>query len=252
MKSTGHLFLVLATLALASCAGEPSVETAAGPGPATAALPSPSDAITLESEEHKLLYMLGIATGERLPQLRLSEDELNYVLAGIRDRAMERQVAVDELQYGPRLGAYAQQRIQQAAASEPELSAEFVAAQAAEPGAEVTPSGMVYFEITPGSGASPGPSSTVVVHYIGMLRNGTVFDSSYVRGEPSTVTLAQQDDQQVIPCWNEGVQRMKVGGKSRLVCPAEIAYGAAGAPPKILPGAALSFEIELLEVTAAE
>ena len=83
----------------------------------------------------------------------------------------------------------------------------------------------------------------MVVHYSGTLRNGVVFDSSYDRGAPVTMSLSG-----VIPCWTEGLQLMKVGGKSRLVCPAELAYGDRGAPPKILPGAALVFEIELVEI----
>lgn len=250
MKITGRLFLAFCMFGLVSCAGEPSAEPPAAPAVTTAV--STSDAVSLETEEQKLLYMLGLAAGERLVQVGLTEEELAYVFAGVRDRALQRQSAIDEAQYGPRLGAYAQQRFQQTAAKEPELSAQFVSEQASQLGAEVTDSGMVYFELTPGTGESPGPDSTVVVHYLGRLRSGAVFDSSYVRGEPATVSLARQGDHQVIPCWREGVQRMKVGGKARLVCPAQIAYGAQGAPPRILPGAAISFEIELLEVKPAE
>jgi FKBP-type peptidyl-prolyl cis-trans isomerase len=73
-----------------------------------------------------------------------------------------------------------------------------------------------------------------------------VFDSSVNRGTPAQFPLNR-----VIPCWTEGLQKMKVGGKSRLVCPAAIAYGDRGAPPKIMPGAALAFEVELLDVIPA-
>jgi FKBP-type peptidyl-prolyl cis-trans isomerase FkpA/FKBP-type peptidyl-prolyl cis-trans isomerase FklB len=83
----------------------------------------------------------------------------------------------------------------------------------------------------------------VKVHYHGTLSDGTVFDSSVKRGEPATFPLNG-----VIPCWTEGVQQMKVGGKSRLVCPSELAYGDRGAPPLIRPGATLVFEVELLEI----
>jgi FKBP-type peptidyl-prolyl cis-trans isomerase FkpA/FKBP-type peptidyl-prolyl cis-trans isomerase FklB len=83
----------------------------------------------------------------------------------------------------------------------------------------------------------------VKVHYIGTLADGTVFDSSVQRGQPATFPLGN-----VIKCWSEGVQKIKVGGKSRLVCPANLAYGERGSPPVIKPGATLVFEVELLEI----
>jgi len=86
----------------------------------------------------------------------------------------------------------------------------------------------------------------VKVNYKGTLRDGTVFDSSYERKAPVTFGLKQ-----VIPCWTEGLQKMKAGGKAKLVCPAQIAYGDRGAPPLIKPGAALTFDVELLEIVAA-
>ena len=115
---------------------------------------------------------------------------------------------------------------------------------AAEPGAQKTASGLVYRELKPGTGASPKATDTVKVHYRGTLLDGTEFDSSYKTNEPVEFPLNA-----VIPCWTEGVQLMKVGGKSRLVCPANIAYGDRGAPPVIPPGATLIFEIELLGIT---
>jgi len=109
--------------------------------------------------------------------------------------------------------------------------------------AVTTDSGLVITEITPGTGPSPEASDVVVVHYHGTLEDGTVFDSSVERGEPARFPLSR-----VIPCWTEGVQQMRVGGKSRLVCPPAIAYGARGAPPRIPPNATLTFEVELLEI----
>jgi FKBP-type peptidyl-prolyl cis-trans isomerase FkpA len=120
-------------------------------------------------------------------------------------------------------------------------------ASEAKTGAEIkTASGLIYREIKPGTGASPTATDVVKVHYRGTLTNGTEFDSSYKRNEPAQFPLNQ-----VIPCWTEGVQRMKVGGKSQLVCPANIAYGEAGRPPVIPGGATLVFEIELLAIGAA-
>ena len=114
---------------------------------------------------------------------------------------------------------------------------------AAQPGAVKTPSGLIYRELRPGSGGSPTATDVVTVNYRGTLVDGTEFDSSYKRNQPAQFPLNQ-----VIPCWTEGVQKMKVGGKSELVCPANIAYGAQGSPPTIPPGATLIFEIELLRI----
>jgi FKBP-type peptidyl-prolyl cis-trans isomerase FkpA len=117
------------------------------------------------------------------------------------------------------------------------------AAAAKEPGAVVTTSGLVYRSLKDGSGASPKASDQVKVHYRGSFPDGREFDSSYKRGEPATFPLSA-----VIPCWTEGVQRMKVGGKAKLTCPAPIAYGAAGAGRVIPPNATLLFEVELLGI----
>src|SRR3954447_23361079 len=117
---------------------------------------------------------------------------------------------------------------------------------AKEPGAIKTESGLVYRELRPGTGPSPKATDTVKVHYRGTLVDGTEFDSSYKRNEPAEFPLNQ-----VIPCWTEGVQKMKVGGKSQLVCPASIAYGDRGRPPVIPGGATLIFEIELLGIGGA-
>lgn len=122
-------------------------------------------------------------------------------------------------------------------------SSAYLEKAAAEPGAEKTASGLIYKEITPGTGPMPAASNKVRVHYRGTLVDGTQFDSSYDRNEPLEIPLTG-----VIPCWTEGVQKMRVGGKSQLVCPSTIAYGPLGRPPAIPGGAALIFEVELLGV----
>ena len=114
---------------------------------------------------------------------------------------------------------------------------------AAEPGAVTTPSGLVYRTLKEGSGASPTAADVVKVHYRGTLADGTEFDSSIKRGQPAEFPLGR-----VIKCWTEGVQRMKVGGKARLTCPAALAYGERGAGGVIPPNATLIFEVELLGV----
>lgn len=119
-----------------------------------------------------------------------------------------------------------------------------VAASAAkEPGAVVTKSGLVYRVLKEGTGASPAATDTVRVHYKGTFPDGREFDSSYKRGQPAEFPLNG-----VIPCWTEGVQRMKAGGKAKLTCPPSIAYGQRGAGGVIPPNATLQFEIELLGV----
>jgi FKBP-type peptidyl-prolyl cis-trans isomerase FkpA len=113
----------------------------------------------------------------------------------------------------------------------------------AQPAPVTTKSGLVYQSLKDGSGASPAATDVVKVHYRGTLANGKEFDSSYQRGEPTEFPLNR-----VIPCWTEGVQLMKPGGKARLTCPPSIAYGANGAGGVIPPNATLQFEIELLSV----
>ena len=120
---------------------------------------------------------------------------------------------------------------------------DYLAKAAAEPGAKKTESGLVYLELRPGTGPSPKATDTVKVHYRGTLTDGKQFDASY-GGPPAEFPLNR-----VIPCWTEGVQMMKVGGKSKLTCPSKIAYGERGAPPDIPGGATLIFEIELLGIS---
>ncbi|SNB45237.1 FKBP-type peptidyl-prolyl cis-trans isomerase [Geobacter sp. DSM 9736] len=114
---------------------------------------------------------------------------------------------------------------------------------AKEKGAVKTSSGMVYRSIKDGAGKSPTASSTVEVNYRGTLPDGKEFDSSYKRKQSIKFPLSG-----VIPCWTEGLQRMKVGGKAQLVCPPELAYGARGAGRDVPPNATLIFDVELLDV----
>lgn len=116
-------------------------------------------------------------------------------------------------------------------------------ASAAEAKVEKTASGIEITMLKEGSGPSPKATDTVKVHYRGTLTNGKEFDSSYGRGEPATFPLNR-----VIPCWTEGVQKIKVGGKAKLQCPSSLAYGSRGVPGTIPPDAPLVFEVELLEI----
>ena len=118
---------------------------------------------------------------------------------------------------------------------------DYLAMAARAEGAIRTETGLVYTTLTPGTGPSPAATDTVTVHYHGTLPDGRVFDSSVDRGQPASFALDK-----VIPCWTEGVQRMRVGEKARLVCPAGLAYGDRGAGGVIPPGSPLAFEVELL------
>ena len=129
------------------------------------------------------------------------------------------------------------------AAAEKKAGQDYLDKAATAPGATKTASGLIITTLAPGAGDSPKVGDRVKAHYQGTFIDGTVFDSSRERGEPTTFSVNG-----VIACWTEALQLMKVGGKSRLVCPSSIAYGDRGVPPRIKPGATLVFEVELLEI----
>jgi FKBP-type peptidyl-prolyl cis-trans isomerase FkpA/FKBP-type peptidyl-prolyl cis-trans isomerase FklB len=196
-----------------------------------------------QTEEEKTLYALGQAVARNIQPFELTEAELKQVSAGFNDGALKKNSEFDIQSYFPKIQELQQARITKAAEGEKKAGEEFLAKAAKEQGAQQTPSGLVYSQVKAGEGESPKSTDTVKVHYHGTLMNGSVFDSSVQRNEPATFPLNG-----VIPCWTEGVQMMKVGGKAKLICPASIAYGDRGAPPDIKPGATLVFEVELLGI----
>lgn len=205
----------------------------------------PSWAETADGDE-KVMYALGVALTQSLQALNLRPAEVEHVARGLRDGLLGKATDVDMAEFRSKFQEFAEGRAEEAAAAEKEKSAGFIAAAEKEAGAVKTESGLIYKEITAGTGESPKATDKVKVHYHGTLADGTVFDSSVERGQPASFRLNG-----VIKCWTEGVQKMKVGGKSKLICPSEIAYGDRGSPPKIKPGAVLIFEVELLEIEAA-
>jgi len=200
-------------------------------------------AADLANDEQKQLYALGVAVSQSLSQFELSESDLEIVKSGLSDGILKRALKVDLQSVNPKVQQLVQARGAVVAEKEKKAGAAFLAKAAAAPGAKKTASGAIVTTLKEGKGPSPKASDTVKVHYQGTLVDGTVFDSSIQRGQPATFPLAN-----VIKCWTEGVQEIKVGGKSRLVCPAAIAYGDRGSPPAIKPGATLIFEVELLEI----
>ncbi len=201
--------------------------------PATNAVP--------QTDPEKVLYILGIMLGNSLEQFNLTEKELEWVQRGTADQAMGRDAVVNPDEYQSQFKQFVQERTQSSAELDADAVA-FLEKQSSIDGAVVSESGLIMQEMVAGAGASPTATDTVSVHYHGTLVDGTVFDSSVERGEPARFPLNR-----VIPCWTEGVAKMNVGGKSRLICPPQIAYGARGAG-KIPPNAPIVFEVELLEI----
>jgi FKBP-type peptidyl-prolyl cis-trans isomerase len=211
---------------------------------ATAAAASETN---LESEDSKVLYALGLAVSRQLQTFEFTETEVAVLQAGLSDALSGAEPKVDLQEYGPRIDAWLRGRMDGITARRREEGKAYVAKMAAESGAVTTDSGMVYFELQAGDGASPTVADKVKVHYTGSFPDGKVFDSSVDKGTPAEFSVNA-----VVPCFSEGLQRMKVGGKSKLVCPSDIAYGERGFAPMIPPGTALQFEVELLDVIAAE
>jgi FKBP-type peptidyl-prolyl cis-trans isomerase FkpA/FKBP-type peptidyl-prolyl cis-trans isomerase FklB len=197
----------------------------------------------LKSDDDKALYAIGVVLADRLAPFALSAAELELVKAGLADAVLGRERKADPREHMARIQQLRTERSATVAAAEKKTGDAYMAKAAAATGARKTDSGLVMTTLKAGTGPSPKATDKVKVHYHGTLTDGSVFDSSVQRGQPATFPLNG-----VIKCWSEGVQLMKVGGKSRLVCPAELAYGDRGAPPRIKPGATLVFEVELLEI----
>lgn len=197
---------------------------------------------TAETDDEKAFYAIGASIAGQLMNLSpISDREFDLVFQGMRDGVAGRAEVADP-ENRTRIRNLMQARQESAAKLEKEAATAYLAAEARKSNARKSESGLIYSEIKAGSGPSPTATDKVKVHYHGTLRDGTVFDSSVERGTPAEFPLNR-----VIPCWTEGVAMMKVGGKSRLICPAEIAYGDQR-KGRIPPGAALTFEVELLEI----
>lgn len=202
-----------------------------------------ADGPTLDTEQQKTLYALGLTINRSLSPFNLSPSELELVEAGLADGGLHKTPKVDLETYGPKIKQLQEARAAIVAAAEKKTSESFLDQAAREPGAMKTASGLIVIPITPGTGTVPQPADTVTVNYEGRLIDGTVFDSSAQRGGPATVPLNR-----VIKCWAEALPLVKVGSKSRIVCPADLAYGDQGWPPLNKPGATLVFEVELLGI----
>lgn len=212
-----------------------------------AALPVPADDPALDTEEKKTFYALGYMVARNLGPFQLTAEDLAVVEKGIRDGVQGNEPKVDLAKHVPLLDALAKRRTANAAQEEIAAGQMFLEQEAAKPGAMKLDSGVLYFETLAGTGATPAATDKVKVHYHGTLRDGTVFDSSVDRGAPTEFPLSG-----VITCFRDGIMKMKVGGKSRLVCPPDAAYGDRGSGQFIRPGATILFDVELLEIVQPE
>ena len=203
-----------------------------------AAAPEPT------TDEQKTFYALGLAINNSLSNFNLSEPEFELVKSGIADGFFKRPPKVDLKAFGLKISELQQARASVIAEAEKKVGAAFLAKAAAESGAKKTESGAILITIKEGNGATPKIADIVKVHYLGTLVDGTVFDDSAKQGgNPATLRVNEMSK-----CWVEGIQQIKVGGKSKLVCPSNLGYRDKGLPPLIKPGATLVFEIALLEV----
>ncbi len=246
----GSLMRTLLTLCLLSALAQPGAaqeaqkKPAPPPPPGRPAVP-PAPALG-PGEEDLALYAVGVSIWQSLKVFDLSPAEFEHVKRGLLEAAAGKPAPdFSPETYGPKIQALAQARLKRRVEKETARSNEYLAKAEQEPGAVKSASGLIYREVSAGTGETPKPTDTVKVHYRGTLTDGTEFDSSFKRDAPAQFQLGG-----VIKCWSEGLQKMKVGGKARLVCPASIAYGDRGRPA-IPGGAALIFDVELIEIVPA-
>ncbi len=235
MKKKTSLMMAGALLVLAACSQSHEAQKA-----------------DLSSKQAKFSYALGLDVGASLKRLGEPVDEAAFAL-GVHDAlaGAKPRIAPAEAQkikaevFRKRAEAQAKQRAEQAKANAAKAKA-FLDENAKAEGVKTLPSGLQYKVLRAGTGARPGPHDRVRVHYEGRLLDGTVFDSSYRRGQPAAFALDR-----VIPGFAEAVQQMQVGAKYRVWIPPQLGYGERGVPPNIPPNALLVFDIELLGVEHA-
>jgi len=195
-----------------------------------------------ETEEQKALYAIGAAMSRSTGRLELTEAEIKEFLRGFSDGLAGKAELENPEEFGPAFEAFMNQRMEEVGAREKAAAETFLAEAAAAEGATRSETGLIFLEQNAGEGDPPKVDEVVEVHYIGTLRDGTVFDSSRERGEPDTIQLAR-----TVECWKQALPQMRPGGRALVTCPAGLAFGDRGTD-SVKPGAALRFDIELIKV----
>ena len=190
----------------------------------------------------KVAYALGTSIGLQLQQMGANELDITDFSQGVKD-ALAGSPVMERAEIEAVINEFFTRKSQEQAAKAKEEGARFLAENAKKEGVVTLPSGLQYQVLREGNGKKPKATDQVRCHYEGTLINGTVFDSSYKRGEPAVFGLNQ-----VISGWTEGVQLMQEGAKYRFFIPYNLAYGERGAGQQIPPFAALIFDVELIEV----
>ena len=203
----------------------------------------------LKTDDDKTFYALGLVLANQLAPFKMTPEELALVQAGLSDGSLKKPPKVEVETFGPKIKPLADARLAAGTADEKKKGKAYLETIAAKPGIKKTGSGLLMETVTEGTGKSPVPNDKVKVNYKGTLIDGKVFDDSAKHGGAYQVTVAGQPP--IIKCWNEALEFMKVGGKAKLYCPSELAYG--DRPNGEIPaGATLLFDLELVEIVAAD
>ncbi len=237
------------TRALAALAGIALLAACAKPGEGDANKADAATPSDLATDAQKFGYAIGIDLGHSLGPVK-DDVDIKALEAGLEESAAGKTPRLDD-KTRDEIKKTVSVKIQQKQMEEHKVKAEkakadgekFLADNGKKDGVKTTASGLQYEVLTEGKGDHPGKDDKVTVNYKGTLIDGTVFDSSYDRGEPVSFPLAN-----VIPGWTEGLQLMTVGSKYKFYIPAELAYGERGAGVKIGPNETLIFEVELLSI----
>ena len=209
--------------------------------------------VALDTSDRRLSYGIAYGFGKRMTEDGFPLDSEAFAmgmadaLSGAESRMTEEEVSAEMQALQQRMAAEQEAEMAVAAEANAAAAAAYLAENAAREGVVVTDSGLQYEVLEAGDGATPTAEDTVEVHYRGTLVDGSEFDSSYSRGQPTTFGVGQ-----VIPGWTEALQLMPVGSKWKLAIPPELAYGAGGAGGVIGPNAALVFEVELLSIPSQQ